>query len=163
MDADFKFHWNKLPHMDAKIDKKDLQILELLKKNSKLTSQHISKKTLIPVTTVHNRVKKMEKTGVIKGYSVVLDHKKLGKDILAFILLTTYPNLPDGRKVMHAEVAKELDKHPSLTDIHVVAGVIDIILKVRAKNIDELSSIIEELRNVEGVDTTQTMVVLHSV
>ena len=48
------------------MDEKDEKILKLLKENSKLTTQQISKKTLIPITTIHNRIKKLEKEGIIK-------------------------------------------------------------------------------------------------
>jgi len=69
------------------IDNKDLKILELLKLNARFTTKQISKKTLLPITTVHNRIKKLENLGVIKNYSVVIDHKKLGKSISAYILM----------------------------------------------------------------------------
>ena len=51
------------------MDKKDKTILELLNENSKLTTSQISKKTIIPITTVHNRIKKLEKEGIITGYT----------------------------------------------------------------------------------------------
>ena len=70
------------------LDNKDLKILEVLKVNSRLSTQKIAKKTLIPITTVHNRMKKLEKEGIIKGYTVILDYKKLGKPILSFILIS---------------------------------------------------------------------------
>ena len=69
------------------IDEKDLKIISLLKENAKLSMQQIAKKTLIPITTVHNRIKKLEKSGIIKGYTINLDDKKL-QSISAFILVT---------------------------------------------------------------------------
>jgi len=53
----------------VKLDDKDWQILEILKDNAKLTSHKISKKTAIPITTVHNRIKKLEMNGIIKKYA----------------------------------------------------------------------------------------------
>jgi DNA-binding Lrp family transcriptional regulator len=78
------------------LDKKDLQILELLKRDSKLTTSKIAKKTLIPTTTIHNRIKKLEKSGIIKNYTLNLDWKKLGKNITAFILVSVIYQLPTG-------------------------------------------------------------------
>jgi len=65
------------------LDKTDLKIIEALKTNAKQTTSQISKKFNIPITTVHNRIKKLEKNGVIKTYSPVLDYHKLGKFIYA--------------------------------------------------------------------------------
>ena len=70
------------------MDNKDEKILELLRENSKLTTHQISKKTLIPITTIHNRIKKLEQEGIIKRYTLELDNKKLGKELAAFIHIT---------------------------------------------------------------------------
>ena len=67
------------------MDKKDAKILKVLKENAKLSTQQISKKTLIPITTVHHRIKKMEKEGVINGYTTIVDNKKIGKNIAAYV------------------------------------------------------------------------------
>ena len=90
------------------LDKKDHQILKELQLNSKLTTQQISKKTLIPITTIHNRIKRLEKEGIIQGYTVTLDHKKLGFDILAFILLTVRHYISEGKAVTEEGMAKEI-------------------------------------------------------
>lgn len=143
------------------LDEKDRKILELLKNNAKLTTQQISKHTMIPVTTVHNRIKKLEQAGIIKGYTLKLDHKKIGLGIAAFILVTVKYDLPGGRKTDQEALARELSKHLFVEESHIVAGGSDIILKTRMKDIDELNSfLLRELRMFEGVDKTQTLVVL---
>ncbi|MBW2963913.1 Lrp/AsnC family transcriptional regulator, partial [Candidatus Woesearchaeota archaeon] len=70
------------------LDKKDLRILDELKADAKLTTGQIAKKLNIPVTTVHNRIKKLEKLGVVEGYTAKVDYKKLGKPITAYIMMT---------------------------------------------------------------------------
>ena len=143
------------------LDKKDLQILDLLKVDAKLTTQQISKKTLIPITTVHNRIKKLEKQGVIKGYTVVLDHKKLGKGVTAFVLMTVSYILPSGKKVSQSELAKEISKMQHVEETYIVTGGTDIILKVRVRDIDELNKFItSDLRGLDGVVNTQTIITL---
>ncbi|MBI4175931.1 MAG: Lrp/AsnC family transcriptional regulator [Candidatus Aenigmarchaeota archaeon] len=145
------------------LDEKDMEILGLLKENSKLTTQQVSKKTLIPITTVHNRIKKMENLGVIKGYALNIDHKKLGKNITAIVLLTVSYMLPDGRKISQTELAKEIRKHPGVEEVNIVTGGSDIILKVRVESVEKLNDfIISDLREIGGVDKTQTMIVLSS-
>ena len=145
------------------LDKKDHKILDILKKNSKLTSRRISKKLRIPITTVHNRIKKLEKLGIIKGYTVVLDYKKLDRGILSFILVTIVYVLPDGKKIKQEEVARKIKK-TGASEVFIVTGGTDIIVRVRAKDIDDLNNyIINKLRNIEGVDKTKTMIVLNEV
>jgi len=87
-----------------KLDKKDLKILEILKENSKLTTSQIYKKTNIPITTVHNRIKKLENLGIIRSYTLKLDYNKLGKPITGFILVTINYILPDGTKIKQEHV-----------------------------------------------------------
>lgn len=143
------------------LDEKDRKILEFLKNNSKLTTQHISKQTMVPITTVHNRIKKLEKAGIIKGYTIRVDHKKLGYGILAFVLVTVKYDLPNGRKMDQMELSEKLSRHPNVEECHIVAGGTDIILKTRVKDMDELNDfIIRDLRAHEGVDKTTTLVVL---
>lgn len=143
------------------MDKKDLQILEMLGHNAKLTSQQISKKTLIPITTIHNRIKKMEREGIIKGYTVRIDHKKLGKGVLAFVLITVSYLLPDGKKISQSELAKTISRIPPVEETHIVTGGTDIIVKVRVKDMDELNKfIIDDLRILDGVENTQTIITL---
>ena len=145
------------------MDQKDMKILELLQTNAKLTSQQISKKTLIPITTIHNRIKKMEKNGIIKGYTIKLNHKKLGKGVLAFVLITVIYVLPDGRRISQPELAKTIAALPAVEETHIVTGGADIIIKVRVEDVEELNRfIINELRNLEGVENTQTIITLSS-
>ncbi len=91
-----------------KLDKKDLQIIEILKGDSSLSTHKISKKTHIPITTIHNRIKKLKQEGVIKNFTVKLDHKKLGKHISAFILITINYNI-QGKKIDQSGIAKKIN------------------------------------------------------
>jgi len=146
------------------IDEKDIRILEALVENSKTTTQQISRKLMIPVTTVHNRIKKMERLGVIRGYSVRVDYKKLGKGILAYVLMKVYYITHDGKKINQEELAREVAKNPAVEDVHILTGEYDMMVKVRVSSIDELNKlIIRDLRDMEGIDQSHTMVVLTSI
>ena len=146
------------------MDKKDEKILELLKENSKLTTQQISKKTLIPITTVHSRIKKLEKEGIIKKYTLGLDHKKIGKHISAYILIVVdYKSLKESKITQH-DLAKTLVQFDFVEEAAIVTGSIDIIIKVRVKDIDELDNFVtKKLRNINGIEKTQTMVILNEL
>lgn len=144
------------------MDAKDEKILEILKDNAKLSTQQISKKTLIPITTVHNRIKKMERDGIIKGYTVKLDYSKLGKGLSAYILITVdYKHLKEIKSSQH-ELLKKMQKHPFVEHGAMITGGNDIIIKIRVKNMGEMDEFVTtHLRNIEGIDRTQTLVVLH--
>lgn len=147
-----------------KLDEKDFRILDVLKINSKLTTQQIAKKLNIPITTVHNRIKKMQKCGAIKGYTVLLDHVQLGKPILAYVLVTAYHMLPTGKKLFQEDIAAAIKKLPGVEEIDIMAGGSDLLIKVRVSDIGELNDfLIHKLRRIDGVDKTQTMIVLSSV
>src|SRR3990167_5232563 len=104
------------------MDKKDEKILELLRENSKLTTHQISKKTLIPITTVHNRIKKLEKEGIIKRYTLELDNKKLGKNIAAYIHITVDYRLLKEIKISQHDLAKKLKQDESVEEAAMVTG-----------------------------------------
>jgi DNA-binding Lrp family transcriptional regulator len=147
------------------LDKKDLLILDELKANAKLTTGQISKRLNIPVTTVHNRIKKLEKLGIVEGYTVKINYKKLGKPVVAYILVSVMYVLPgSGKKIQQDELALSLKKFEEVEEVDIVAGVTDILIRVRVDSVDGLNDfIIKKLRSVDGVDKTQTMLVLSRV
>lgn len=145
-------------------DEKDLLILDILKNTAKLTTSQISKKTRIPITTIHNRVKKLESLGVIKGYTVVLDYKKLNQPILAYVLVAVSYNLPSGKKVDQEILARQIKNFAEVEEVNITAGETDIIIKVRLQDVESLNNfVIRKLRSLDGVDKTRTMIVLNSV
>lgn len=146
------------------MDKKDELILAILKENSKLSSQQISKKTRIPITTVHNRIKKLEKQGIIKGYTVILDNKKIGKPIAAYVLITVDYKLLKQLKMSQQELAKKLKQHEFVEESAMVTGATDIIIKIRVNSIDQMDSFVTRyLRSIDGIEKTQTMVILNEI
>lgn len=143
------------------LDKKDLKILEVLKRNAKLSTQQIAKKTLIPTTTVHNRIKKLEELGIIKGYTVVLDDKKLGKKLSAYILMTVDYKLLKEKGISQHELAKLLKNHEFVDEVDMITGRSDIIIRIKANDVEELDDFVTKyLRNLDGIERTETMMIL---
>ncbi|MBI3050990.1 Lrp/AsnC family transcriptional regulator [Candidatus Woesearchaeota archaeon] len=148
----------------AALDSKDTSIISVLRQDAKLSTQQISKKTGIPITTVHNRIRKLQKAGVIKAYTIILDNKKIGKAVAAFILITVDYKLLKELKTTQYELAKKIRAHRLVEAASMVTGTSDIIILVRASGVDELSEFVTKyLRNLEGVDRTQTAVILAEV
>lgn len=144
------------------LDEKDMRILEQLKEDSSQTTSQISKKIGIPITTVHNRIKKMEENEIISGYTVELNYKLLGKELAAYILVNVDYKLLKKENMTQYELAKEIKGKSFVENTSMVTGDTDIIIKVRAENIDELNDFVtKELRNLPGVEKTKTMVILN--
>lgn len=147
----------------VEIDKIDQKIINLLQENSKLSSRKIAKKTLIPITTVYNRIKKLEKEGVIKKYSVVLDEKKMGKILTAYIFIHYDISVWD-KESTKKELRKQLLSLPNVEEVKYVIGRYDILLKARLADTDELNHIIlEKLRKIPGVGQSETFFVLEDL
>jgi len=136
-----------------KLDSKDLTIIEELKKNSKLSEQKIAKKTGIPMTTVHNRIGKLRQAGVIEKFTVKLDYAKLGKPIVAFVLLKAI-NQADQKQLLG-----QISKMPDVYEVAMVTGAFDLLFKARVASMGELKEIVlGNLRRQKTVGESETMV-----
>ncbi|MCX8189824.1 MAG: Lrp/AsnC family transcriptional regulator [Candidatus Diapherotrites archaeon] len=147
------------------MDQIDEKILEELNENSALSKRKIAKRSGLPLTTVFHRIKKMEKEGIIRKYTIEIDHEKLGFGICAYILVSIQQNSPDGKKYSQKEIATYIKKmFANVESVSIVTGDIDMIIKARFKSIKELNSFLtSKLRNVDGVAKTVTSVVLEEV
>lgn len=151
--------------MAIQIDEKDRRILDVLVEDSDLSIQKISKRTSIPITTVHNRIKRLKKNGVIKNYTVNLDYRKLGKDVLAFILVTVDQKSMASSGMDQFEVLRECKKHSCVEEASLITGRSDILLKARFENLDQLTNfVVKDIRNSKThISNSQTLVVLRGI
>ena len=148
----------------TQLDDKDYRILTLLRENARLTTGEMAKELGIAQTTIHNRIKRMRESGIIKRFTVDLDRKKIGRGLVAYILCTVSYHTSRGQKIDQYEVARLIKALPEVEEVSIVTGENDIIVKVALRDVDELNHfIIDELRNTEGVEKTRTSVVLSEV
>lgn len=144
------------------MDEKDEMIIEILKRNAKLSTHQISKQTGIPITTVHNRIKRLEKHGIIKNYTVNIDYEKLGKPISAVVMISLDHRLVKEASLSIKELVKKLKMIPGVFRAFIVTGPNDIMLRIRAKDISSLDRILtEEIRKIDGIDQTETLFVMY--
>jgi len=148
--------------MIDKIDEKDLAILDVLKEHSEYTVRKIAKKTLLAPTTVHARIKKLKKIGVIKRFTIDIDKEKLGMKIGAYILISADLKLLKEKNKSQHSLAQEIMKLSGVENAEIVAGGTDIIALIRVKSIEELDKILlSKIQLLEGVSKTQTMIIIH--
>jgi DNA-binding Lrp family transcriptional regulator len=141
------------------IDETNLELLRLLQIDSKMKISELAKEVGKGIATVHSRMKSLEQRGVIERYSAILKPEKVGRETLAFILVTVRYRVP-GRKgvVSQRDFCKEIAIHPLVQGVYVVSGEYDVLLKIRARNIDEMNRfIVDFLRELPQVDKTHTM------
>ena len=147
--------------MKEEIDKKDKKILEVLEESSNLSTHKMSKKTLIPVTTINNRIRKLKELGVIKKYTVEIDRKKLGFGLSAYIFIKVSLRELKQEGITIRELINLIKKNPNIESVENVTGDVDIILRIHASNINEINDyVINTISGYKGIDNTKTSLVL---
>ncbi len=135
------------------MDETDVKILGKLLSDARLSYRRIADEIGVSPPTVLARVKKLEKDSIIKFYSAILDHEKLGYDLTAIIEVTSV-------KGKIAEVEKHIAKFPNVYDI---TGLTDMIVIAKFKNRTQLSNFVKKDLALPYVDRTNTHVVLITV
>jgi Lrp/AsnC family transcriptional regulator for asnA, asnC and gidA len=136
------------------LDELDIDILRSLNENARKSFRDIAKELHVSLTTVSNRVKAMERGGIIQGYMPVVDATKLGFDIMVVI----------GIKVIHGrivETEKDLAKDPAVFAVFDSTGEWDAIVMARFRTRAELNTFVKKVLDHENVDRTYTQVVLN--
>ncbi|TMA34760.1 MAG: Lrp/AsnC family transcriptional regulator [Deltaproteobacteria bacterium] len=135
-------------------DATDRAILELLQENCKQPLAAIGEKVGLSAPAVVERIHKLEEAGVVLRYTAVLDPRKLGRDITAFIGVST--DRPGAIDRVEAQVGA-MDE---VLECHHVTGGYTLMLKVKTRNTESLERLIDSVRSLDGVSRTETMVVL---
>jgi len=149
--------------MEPKIDEKDLDILNLLQKNCRMTAKEIAQTIDSPVTTVFAKMKRMEELGIIKDYKAVLNAQKLNRGATAFILASVSYRLKEGASLSQRKIAEEISKLPEVQEVHIITGDWDILIKVKEKDVGAIGKfVIDKLRMVEGIEKTLTCMVFET-
>jgi len=136
------------------LDEKDWKIIEELLGDSRQSTADISRKTRIPRVTVHDRIQKMKKTGVINKFTIKLDGKKIGKPTVVFVMVRAMPN----QQADQQKVAQAIAKLPEVLEAYAVAGEWDFLVKIRADSIESAGNVVvSKIRQVSGVERTFTL------
>ena len=142
--------------MTMQLDEIDYKILKILVRDSRMSYREIAKKLELAVGTVASRIRQLEANGVIKGYTIVLDHEKLGYGITTVTELTVA-----GGKLL--EVDKVISKIPNVCCVYDVTGEIDSIVISKFRTREELSQFTKKILSIPHVERTNTHVVLTTI
>jgi Lrp/AsnC family transcriptional regulator, leucine-responsive regulatory protein len=145
----------KVAHLPTfESDPVDRKILDLLERNARMTFAEIGAEVGLSASAVKRRIDRLEQTGVIQGYTVVLDHAKLGRPIEAFAEL----RFSGDTKV--DDIAGIADHVDGVQAVFTTAGDPDAIVWLRVRDVDELKTVIDHIRRTGKVIGTKTLMVL---
>ena len=136
------------------MDEKDKLILSLLQKDGRMTASEIAEKVDLSVPAVTERIRKLTEGGVLKDFRAVLDAKKVGYDVTAYILLDMSSSNSYGDMVQYAQDNDEV------LECHSITGEGSHILKVRTHDTSSLESLLRNIQSWPGVIRTHTMIVM---
>jgi DNA-binding Lrp family transcriptional regulator len=147
---------------EISLSEKDLLLLEKLQVDCRKSLKEIAKEVGMPMSTVHEKIKRFEKTGVIKSYRAMLNEKKLGFGVTAFIMAST--KYFGGGKNFQREIGEKVASLPHVLETHTISGDWDLIIKVKFRNVHELGKFVNErIRIIQGIDKTVTMVCIDEI
>lgn len=137
------------------LDAIDRQILSLLQVNAKTSQAKMAEAVGLTAPSVHERIRKLERGGYIRGYVALLDERKLGHDVTAFVeVFIEHPRYEAG----FIASVRDLDE---VLECHHITGEFSLLLKVRVADMGAFRRLlIEKLNSVRGVRQTRTLIVL---
>ncbi|MGV8163057.1 MAG: Lrp/AsnC family transcriptional regulator [Candidatus Nanoarchaeia archaeon] len=145
------------------LDDKDKKILEILKKEANCTTRKIAKQTLLPITTIHNRIKKLNEEKIIKKYTIEVDQDKVGKSLLIYLMISANLQVLKSKNRTQYDIAKELRKLEFVERADIVSGGTDIVAMVRVKDVQEYDKVLlGKIQSIEGIEKTQSLIVIHA-
>jgi len=138
----------------VKIDETDRKILHFLNENSKIPSKELARTLRIHPNTLLQRIKKLEKGGVIKKYKSVVNYEKTGIDVMALVFIKVR------MKTDWEKILKPVSKIPQISSFILITGTSDALAIVRVKNKDELATVLREIQKNDVVSKTTTYLAL---
>ncbi len=134
------------------LDRKDFALLDALRLNASQRLEDLARLVKLAPSSVHERLRRLEGLGIIRKWTVDVDSSALGLGVVAFIgIRATRPC---------SEMLDALSRIPSIEEGHSVAGELSMILKVRVRDTEALLSLSEDLRQIPGIEQTETTIVL---
>jgi DNA-binding Lrp family transcriptional regulator len=139
-----------------KIEELDRKILNVLNRDARMSFRRIAKELRISPTTLYNKVKKLERSGVLKGYIPLINKESLGYDLMAIISLRV-------RQEKDIEVQKAIAKFPQVGAVYEVTGDWDLILVCYFKGRDDLTNFLKKELPLSNIERAITHLVLNVV
>ena len=139
------------------MDHIDIKILRYLTKDARMNASQISQKVNLSISAVIERMKKMEASGLIKGYTAVIDEKLAGFNVQAMISIRLeHPKY-------NQEFNRQMCSHERVMECFYITGDFDYIARIGVASTDELTKVLHDIKQIPGVSLTRTYVVLDNI
>ncbi|HZD83292.1 MAG TPA: Lrp/AsnC family transcriptional regulator [Nitrososphaeraceae archaeon] len=138
------------------MDETDVKILKQVLSDARLSYRKIAEEIGVSPPTVLTRMQRLENNRIIKSYSAVLDHEKLGYDLTAIIELTAI-------KGKITEVERHISRFPNVCAVYDITGLTDMIIVAKFRNRKDLSDFVKKDLSLPFVDRTNSHIVLVTV
>jgi len=137
------------------LDKNDERILKNLLVDARLSARQLGLKLGMSTVTILSRIKKLEKEKVIKGYTALIDHEKLGYTLTAVIEIIA-------KKDKIIDIETELSKIENVCGVYDITGNTDTLVIAKFKSRNELSEFVKGIASIQNIENTITHVVLNT-
>ncbi|QAT41138.1 Lrp/AsnC ligand binding domain-containing protein [Clostridium sp. JN-9] len=138
------------------LDELDLQILDILIKDSRTPYLEIARNCHVSGGTIHVRMKKMQDMGIIKGTKLIVDNSKLGYDICCFIGIYLDKSSSFTNVLAHMKAIKEV------VELHYTTGDYSLFVKILCKNMSDLQNLLmTKIQTIDGIQRTNTFISLY--
>ena len=147
----------KPANVPVELDEKDRAILRLLQANAKITVREIAAHVHLSTTPVHERIRRLEETGVIHQYATLLDHSKVKKGLLAIC----YVSLKEHNKRSGARFIRTMNELSEVMECYIISGEFDFMLKIAVENMDAYYDFhVNKLGQLENIGHVQSTFVM---
>lgn len=147
----------KISISEIALDEKDLSILRLLQENARITIKEISGKIHLSTTPVHERIKRMEDSGVIKQYATLVDHTKVKRGLIVIC----YVSLQQHSKNAGIKFIKTIHELNEVVECFSISGEFDFMLKVACEDMNTYYDFhVNKLSQIENMGHVQSIFVM---
>lgn len=146
--------------VSVSLDTKDYEILRLLEENAKFTVREIAALIHLSPTPTHERIKRMEKSGVIKQYAAILNRQLIGKGMIVLCMIT----LKEHNKRSGAVFIKAMLEFKEIVECYNISGDFDFMVKIVAESMEDYHNFfVNKLGEVKGIGQTKSIFVMAAV
>ena len=139
------------------MDHIDIKILRYLTKDARMNASQISQRVNLSISAVIERMKKLEASGLIKGYTAVIDEKQAGFNVQAMISIRLeHPKY-------NQEFNRQMCNHECVMECFYITGDFDYIARIGVSSTEELTKVLHDIKQIPGVSLTRTYVVLDNI
>ena len=139
------------------MDHIDNKILHCLTQDARMNASQISQRVNLSISAVIERMKKMEASGLIRGYTAVIDEKQAGFNVQAMISIRLeHPKY-------NQEFNRQMCTHERVMECFYITGDFDYIARIGVSSTEELTKVLHDIKQIPGVSLTRTYVVLDNI